>query len=67
MQKKWKKLVVATLAALTMAGAMAGCGDEKKAEGGAKPAPGQTLKINFPTAGASGALCRRSSNHQYVE
>lgn len=54
MMKKWKKLAALTLAGLVMAGAFAGCGDEKS--GGAAPAAGQTVKINFPTAGASGAL-----------
>lgn len=53
--KNWKKLAALSLAALLMTGAISGCGGEKKVEG-AKPAAGQTLKINFPTAGASGAL-----------
>lgn len=57
MTKKWKKTIALSLAALTLTGALAGCGDDKKAaSGAAKPAAGQTIKINFPTAGASGAL-----------
>ena len=57
MTKKWKKAIALSLAALTLTGALAGCGDDKKAaSGAAKPAAGQTIKINFPTAGASGAL-----------
>lgn len=54
--KNWKKVLAVSMAAMVMAGAFAGCGDDKKAESSAKPAAGQTLKINFPTAGASGAL-----------
>ena len=53
--KNWKKVLAVSMAAMVMAGALAGCGDDKKG-GSAKPAAGQTLKINFPTAGASGAL-----------
>lgn len=56
MMKNWKKVLAVSMAAMVMAGAFAGCGDDKKAESSAKPAAGQTLKINFPTAGASGAL-----------
>lgn len=51
--KNWKKVLAVSMAAMVMAGALAGCGDDKKG-GSAKPAAGQTLKINFPTAGASG-------------
>lgn len=58
--KNWKKALAVSMAAMMMAGAFAGCGGgEKKAaasSAAAKPAAGQTLKINFPTAGASGAL-----------
>lgn len=54
--KKWKKWTALALAGLVMAGTFAGCGDEKKPSSGSQPAAGQTLKINFPTAGASGAL-----------
>lgn len=54
--KNWKKVLAVSMAAMVMAGAFAGCGDDKKTESSAKPAAGQTLKINFPTAGASGAL-----------
>ena len=51
MTKKWKKAIALSLAALTLTGALAGCGDDKKAaSGAAKPAAGQTIKINFPTA-----------------
>ncbi len=56
MMKNWKKVLAVSMAAMVMAGAFAGCGDDKKTESSAKPAAGQTLKINFPTAGASGAL-----------
>lgn len=48
--KNWKKVLAVSMAAMVMAGALAGCGDDKKS-GSAKPAAGQTLKINFPTAG----------------
>ena len=50
-----KRLMVGALAVTMLAGAVAGCGGDKKKEA-AKPAAGQTVKINFPTAGASGAL-----------
>ena len=47
MTKKWKKAIALSLAALTLTGALAGCGDDKKAaSGAAKPAAGQTIKIN---------------------
>lgn len=50
-------MIALSLAALAIAGAAAGCGGEKSnAPGGGKPQAGQTIKINFPTAGASGAL-----------
>ena len=48
-----KRLLVGAVAMTMLAGAVAGCGGDKKKEA-AKPA--QTVKINFPTAGASGAL-----------
>lgn len=50
----WKRLACAALAVTMMAGAMAGCGGEKKEA--AKSEPAKVVKINFPTAGASGAL-----------
>ena len=53
--KNWKKVLAVSMAAMVMAGAFSGCGDDKKTEG-AKPTSGQAVKINFPTAGASGAL-----------
>lgn len=51
--KRLKKAAAISLATLAIAGVMAGCGGEKKE---AAPAAGQSVKINFPTAGASGAL-----------
>ena len=56
--KSLKRAVSVSLAALFVAGAVAGCGggDKKDAAPAAKPAAGQTVKINFPTASASGAL-----------
>ena len=46
-----------SLAALFIAGTLTGYGGEKKeAPTPAKPTAGQTIKINFPTASASGAL-----------
>ena len=54
--KNLKRAVAVSLAALALAGAMAGCGGDKQEKSAAKPAAGQTVKINFPTAGASGAL-----------
>ena len=50
-----KRLLVGALALTMLAGSIAGCGGGDK-KGAAKPAAGQTVKINFPTAGASGAL-----------
>lgn len=50
---KFKKLACVALAVSMLAGAMAGCGGEKKE---AAKAPEKIVKINFPTAGASGAL-----------
>lgn len=50
---KFKKLACVALAVTMMAGVMAGCGGEKKE---AAKAPEKIVKINFPTAGASGAL-----------
>lgn len=54
---KWKKTMAAAAAALVLTAAFAGCGDEKSSgQAQSKPAAGQTIRINFPTAGASGAL-----------
>lgn len=50
---KFKKLACVALAVSMLAGAMAGCGGEKKETA---KAPEKIVKINFPTAGASGAL-----------
>lgn len=50
---KFKKLACVALAVTMMAGAIAGCGGEKKE---AAKEPAKIVKINFPTAGASGAL-----------
>lgn len=50
-----KRLLVGALALTMLAGSIAGCGGGDKKDA-AKPAAGQTVKINFPTAGASGAL-----------
>lgn len=50
---KFKKLACVALAVSMLAGAMAGCGGEKKE---AAKEPTKIVKINFPTAGASGAL-----------
>ena len=50
-----KRLLVGALALTMLAGSIAGCGGGDK-KGAAKPAASQTVKINFPTAGASGAL-----------
>ena len=57
MKKSWKRILSAALAAVLMVSAVAGCGGEKKAET-PKPAAtiGEKVKINFPTASASGAL-----------
>ena len=49
-----KKLACAALALTLLAGCVAGCGGDKKKEEAKKPAA--AVKINFPTAGASGAL-----------
>ncbi|MCH4157276.1 MAG: TAXI family TRAP transporter solute-binding subunit [Acidaminococcaceae bacterium] len=54
----WKRILTVTLAAALMIGALSGCGGAKK-DAGAKAAPvaaGAKVKINFPTASASGAL-----------
>ena len=60
MKKSLKRVLSASLASLFIIGALAGCGGgEKKAEAPKKaPAPAATekIKINFPTASASGAL-----------
>lgn len=52
--KSLKRILSVSLAALFVAGAAAGCGGDKAASD--KPAAEQTVKINFPTASASGAL-----------
>lgn len=49
MQKKWLKGAAAALAAVAVAGAFAGCGGEKKAEGGAATGA-QEVKFGFVTA-----------------
>lgn len=56
--KLWKKLVTAGVIASLSIGCLAGCGGEKKKEEAPKPkaAAAEKLKINFPTAGAAGAL-----------
>jgi len=58
--KTWRKLLAAVVTACLMTGMVAGCGssDEKKAATPAAPAANTTdkVKINFPTASASGAL-----------
>ncbi len=55
MISRWKKLAAAALAVTLVTGLSLGCGGGEK-----KPAPkadqAQVVKINFPTAGASGAL-----------
>ena len=54
MNKLWKRALCALMMASLAVGALTGCGGgDKKA---AAPAPGQKVKINFPTASASGAL-----------
>ena len=54
--KSFKRFACAALAMTMLVGAVAGCGGDKKKEEAKKPAAAQTVKINFPTAGASGAL-----------
>ena len=54
--KSLKRFACAALAMTMLVGAVAGCGGDKKKEEAKKPAAAQTVKINFPTAGASGAL-----------
>ena len=59
MRKSLKRVLSASLAAMFMVGALAGCGGgEKKAEAPKKAPAAATekVKINFPTASASGAL-----------
>ena len=51
-----KRVLSVALAALAIAGTVVGCGGEKKAQTPESPSAGQTVKINFPTASASGAL-----------
>ena len=54
MNKLWKRALCALMMASLAVGALTCCGGgDKKA---AAPAPGQKVKINFPTASASGAL-----------
>ena len=56
--KSSKKVLSFVLAGVVMCSMLAGCGVEKKTDS-KKPAAatsGKTVKINFPTAGASGAL-----------
>jgi uncharacterized protein len=55
MNKVWKRALCAVMTAALAVGALTGCGGggDKKA---AAPAAGQKVKINFPTASASGAL-----------
>lgn len=48
-----KRLACAALAMTMLTGMVAGCGGDKKEAG---KAPSKIVKINFPTAGASGAL-----------
>lgn len=52
----FEKAAAVSLAALAAAGMIAGCGGEKKASAPSSQPAAQTVKINFPTAGASGAL-----------
>ncbi|MBO5605220.1 MAG: TAXI family TRAP transporter solute-binding subunit, partial [Acidaminococcaceae bacterium] len=59
MRKSLKRVLSVSLAAMFMVGALAGCGGgEKKAEAPKKAPAAATekVKINFPTASASGAL-----------
>ncbi|MBQ9697181.1 MAG: TAXI family TRAP transporter solute-binding subunit [Acidaminococcaceae bacterium] len=59
MKKSLKRVISASLAAMLMVGALAGCGGgDKKAEAPKKAPAAATekVKINFPTASASGAL-----------
>lgn len=56
MKSTFKRFACAALAMTMLAGVVAGCGGDKKKEEAKKPAAAQTVKINFPTAGASGAL-----------
>ncbi|MDU7517018.1 MAG: TAXI family TRAP transporter solute-binding subunit, partial [Varibaculum cambriense] len=55
MMKKMKKAAAVFLAAFLAAGLLSGCGG-KDASGAGKTGAEETVKINFPTAGASGAL-----------
>ena len=57
MNRFWKRALCAVLTASFAIGALAGCGGgDKKAAAPSQPAAGQKVKINFPTASASGAL-----------
>ena len=59
MKKSLKRIVSASLATMLMVGALTGCGGgDKKAEAPKKAPAAATdkIKINFPTASASGAL-----------
>lgn len=58
----WKKIAAVAFAGVITVGMLAGCGGSKKADNGGSGKPAQTqaagdkMKINFPTASASGAL-----------
>ena len=55
--KNLKRILATMCTGVLLVGVLAGCGGEKKqAAPAAKPASGQKVKINFPTASASGAL-----------
>ncbi len=55
--KNMKKIVASMCMGILLVGTLSGCGGEKKpAAPAAKPVSGQKVKINFPTASASGAL-----------
>ena len=54
--KSLKRFACAALAMTMLVGAVAGCGGDKKKEEAKPAAPAKVVKINFPTAGASGAL-----------
>lgn len=58
MNKSMKRILSAVLTAAFMLNTLAGCGGEKKTEApkGTSATAGDKIKINFPTASASGAL-----------
>lgn len=57
MKKSWKRILSAAMAFALMTSVVAGCGEEKKAETPKQgTTTGEKVKINFPTASASGAL-----------